>query len=182
MSAEYLVSSLPPLQFDGPAPMSADAFAVRCDEWLSARDAAAVRAILAGADSPHPAARRWKDLKTQMKNAVSAERARKRRVDAAKWKRDESGCDLFWKSRVSAAFRETDPLKREALIDRAEWDAAAELTPPANPLGAGAAFTYAARLPVAARRSALDAAAGNGIFEDIVSAACAAAGGKDADR
>ena len=180
MSAEYLVSSLPPLPFDGPAPLSAEDFAARCAEWLSPRDAAAARAIALGGECAHPAVRRWRDIETQMRNAIAAERARARSADASKWRRPEEGCDLFWKSRAAAAFRETDPLKREAIVDRALWDAACELVAPSDPLGPGAAFAYAVRLSISIRRSKLDRAAGNAVFDRIAAAARApAAAGKE---
>lgn len=156
VSVDAVVASLQPLAFDAPPPYTAERF----------RD-------LAG-DVELPAA--WRDLETQMRNAIAEERARARATDGAgaadadRWKRPASGCSLYWTNRVRAAFAEKDPLKRDTALDRAFWDAAGELTPATAPLSRGALQTYAVRLAISLRRAARSAEAGGEIFNRLTAA------------
>ena len=164
MSADYLASSLPALSFNEPPPLKEDAFLAMCRDQLSAKDAAAIEAIMTGAPSSHPLAVKWRDLETQMKNVVASERSRASGVDASKWQRPADGCSLFWRNRISAAFAEKDVFKRDAAIDAVFYSAADELADPASPLSAEAVFAYAVRLKTVLRRSAIDAARGMEAF------------------
>ena len=159
MAADYLISSLPSVPFDGPAPMKTSEFLARCRaelgyEPLAEGDASAT-------------ARRWRDLDTQMRNAAAAERAKALGVDAGKYRRAASGCSLYWQNRISAAFSEHDPLRRQNALDRVYWDAAEELVPAASPLSAAAAYAYRIRLEIAERRSSVSAEEGNKVFDGI---------------
>jgi hypothetical protein len=151
MSVDYIVSSLPALQFDAPAPIEWEKFVEACGGKV-------------------PECDKWRDLETQLRNASAAERARLAGQDPAKWRRPAAGCALYWTNRVTAAFQEKDPAKRERLLDQVRWDAAGELTPAASPLSAAAAFTYAIRLAISIRRSALVAEAGNEVFNRLTAA------------
>ena len=167
MAADYLIASLPPLALDGPAPLALDRFLAACREQLGEKTTAGIEAALACAPSGHPVAERWRDLETQLRNAVAAERARLAGQDPAKWRRPAEGCALYWTNRITAAFQEKDPAKRERLLDQVRWDAAGDLTPAASPLSAAAAFTYAIRLAISIRRSALAAEAGKEVFNRL---------------
>ena len=167
MAADYLIASLPPLPLDGPAPLSMERFLAACREQIGEKAANGIAAALACAPSDHPVAERWRDLETQLRNAMAAERARIAGLDPAKWRRPAKGCALYWTNRVAAAFQESNPAKRERLLDQVRWDAAGELTPAASPLSAAAAFTYAIRLAISIRRSALAAEAGKEVFNRL---------------
>ena len=173
MAADYLISSLQPLDPDGAAPYAMARFLEMCRDQLSARQAdaiaSAVRSDGASADGWSVAAR-WRDLEGQIRNAVAAERARAQGLDPAKWRRPVDGCSLYWANRVAAAFQEKDPAKRDRLLDLVRWDAAGELTPAASPLSAAAALTYAIRLSIVLRRQALSAEAGNEVFDRLTAA------------
>ena len=162
MAADYLISSLPTVPFDGPAPIAMSEFLARCRaelgyEPLSDGDTGAT-------------ARKWRDLETQMRNAAAAERAKALGVDAAKYLRAASGCSLYWRSRIASAFSETDPLKRQTALDKVFWDAAGDLVPPSSPLSAAAAYAYRVRLEIAERRAAVSAEEGNKVFDGITAA------------
>ncbi len=150
MSIDYIVSSLQPLVFDGPAPCTWDQFTALLPQELISADGTM-------AFSP-----RWQDLETQLRNAMASARGGERHC------RPTSGCDLYWRDRVTAAFQEKDPLKRETLLDRVWWDAAGELTPVASPLSRGALETYAIRLQIVLKRNRISRETGNGIFDKIV--------------
>ena len=145
MSVDYIVSSLPALSFDQPAPMT----------W------AKFLSVCSGVD---PVSDAWRDLETQLRTAVAEARGGEKYVRAAE------GCSLYWKNRVLTCFQERDPLKREDALDRVWWDAAGELTPPASPLGRGALATYAVRLRIALKRSSISREAGNAAFDRLTSA------------
>lgn len=145
MTVDYIVSSLPPLAFDAPAPIDEAGFGAAC-----------------GGRPPAPPAR-WRDLETQLRNAMAEMRGGRDRRRAAE------GCDLYWQHRVRACFQEPSVLRREDALDRVWWDAAGELTDPAAPLGAGALATYAVRLGIALRRTRRNRQAGEGVFERLTS-------------
>ncbi len=149
MSTDYIVSSLPALQFDAPAPISWESFAEMCggDESIDA--------LLAQ--------RGWPDLETQLRNAMAEARG------GAKYVRPATGCSVYWKRRVDACFQEFDVSAREKQIDKVWWDAAGELAPPESPLGKGALAAYAVRLKIALRRSSISQERGNAVFDGITS-------------
>lgn len=146
MSIDYIVASLPALSFGAPAPISWERFV----ETVSDAE------LLSALTKP------FEDLETQLKNAVA-----EARVGNSDFARPVSGCSLYWKNRVLAAFQEKDVLKRDELLDKIWWDAAEELTPPASPLGKGALATYAVRLKIALKRGAISTEAGNAAFDRL---------------
>jgi len=143
MTVDAIVASLPTLSFGAPAPLT----------WERFRE-------IAG-DDVIP--ERWNDIEVQLRNA----QAEARGGDNAK--RPATGCSLFWKNRILACFQEKDVLKREELLDKVWWDAAAELTDVTSPLGKGALATYAVRLKIALRRTKISAEAGNAAFDRLTS-------------
>ena len=143
MSIDYIVSSLPTLVFNAPAPISWEKF------------------TQGGGGVPPPQAQIRADLETQLRNAIAEARGGER------FKRPADGCSLYWKNRVLACFQEKDVAKRDELLDRVWWDAAGELTPPSEPLGKGALATYAIRLKIALKRSLISKDAGNDSFDRL---------------
>jgi len=141
VTTDYIVSSLPSLAFGVPAPISWERFCA-----------------IAGEDIV-PA--NWNDLETQLRNAMAEAR------NGENAKHPASGCSLFWKNRILACFQEKDVLKRDELIDKVWWDAAAELTNVTSPLGRGALATYAIRLKIALKRTKISAEAGNAAFDRL---------------
>ena len=153
MSIDYIVSSLQPLVFDGPAPYTWERFA------------AMLPAELVAADGSFVSPPRWRELETQLRNAMASARG------GEKFRRPTSGCDLYWQNRVTAAFSEKNPFKRETLLDHVWWDAAGELTPVASPLSHGAIATYAIRLQIVLRRNRISKESGYAIFGRLTAAA-----------
>ena len=172
MAADYLISSLQPLDIDGAAPDAPAHFLAMCRDQLPAVQADALAAILDGRPAPTDwsVAARWRDLEDQIRNAVAAERARALGQDPARWRHPVDGCSLYWANRVAAAFQEKDPAKRDRQLDQVRWDAAGELVPPAAPLSAAAALAYAVRLAIVLRRQALSPDAGNAVFDRLTAA------------
>ena len=148
MSVDYIVASLPPLEFGASAPMTWELF-----DSLSE----GTRLCASGLE-------RWRDIETQLRNAVAEARG------GADRKRPATGCSLYWRNRILACFQEKDVAKRDELIDKVWWDAAGELTPPASPLGSGALATYAVRLKITLRRAKISKDAGSAAFDRLVAA------------
>lgn len=153
MPIDYIVASLQPLMFDGPAPYEWDRFLAMMPDGFEMPDA------VAGTGSP-----RWRELETQLRNAMAAARG------GDKYRRTVSGCELYWQNRIAAAFQERNPLKRESLIDRVWWDAAGELTPVSSPLSKGALETYAIRLKIVLKRNSIIRETGDAIFGRLTDA------------
>lgn len=180
MAADYLVASLPSLAFDGPAPCPWEKFVAACREQLGAEDAAAVERLAAvergrgddgdGAARSHAVVAEWLDVDARLRNALAAERARARGLDASGWLRPADGCSLYWDGRIAAAYQERDAGRRDELLDRVRWDAAGELTPCEAPLSARAVFTYAIRLLIVLRRRAIERDAGNAALDRLTAA------------
>lgn len=154
MPVDYIVASLKPLTFEGPAPYSWAEFLALLPEGFVVPD------TVAGVGSP-----RWRDLETQLRNAMASMR------NGEKYRRPATGCDLYWQGRVTAAFQESDPLKRATLLDRIWWDAAGELTPVASPLSRGALETYALRLKIMIGRDSISSESGNAVFSRLTAEA-----------
>lgn len=144
MTLDYIVSSLPALEFGIAPALTRERFAE-----------------IAGEEALEPP-REWIDLETQLKNALVEARG-----GDAKYRRAADGCSLYWKNRVIACFQEKDVMKREELLDRTWWDAAGELTDAASPLGRGALQTYAVRLSIALRRAAVSKEEGEAALEAV---------------
>ena len=161
MAADFLIASLPTVPFDGPAPLSLTDFLARCKAELGFEPLSD--------DDKSATAAKWRDLETQMRNAAANERAKALGRDAAKYRRETPGCSVYWQNRIAAAFAETDPLKRQTILDKVFWDAADDLVPPASPLSAAAAYAYRIRLEIAARRAAVSKEEGNKVFDGITS-------------
>lgn len=148
MTTDYIVASLPALDFGAPPPMTWRAF----EELCGGDSAPVLMAIGAG---------RWADIDTQLRNAMAAARG------APEFRRPAKGCSLYWKKRVEDCFAEKDVARRQDMLDRTWWDAAGELADPANPLGEGALAAYAVRLRIAIRRASVSAEAGSAVFDRL---------------
>lgn len=154
MPIDSIVASLQPLMFDGPAPYDWDRFIAMMPKGFEVPDAVA-----------KTGSARWRELETQLRNAMALARG------GEKYRRETSGCDLYWQNRIATAFQEKNPLKRESLIDRVWWDAAGELTPVSSPLSKGALETYAIRLKIVLKRNQIVRESGDTIFSRLTDAA-----------
>ena len=175
MAADFLISSLQPLEFDGVAPYTAERFLALCRDQLSETQAAAIADALSerlpDIDSSWSPAAKWRDLEIQFRNAAATERARARGEDPSRWRRPAEGCALHWTGRIAAAFQEHDPARRDRMLDQVRWDAADELVPASSPLSAAAALAYAIRLAIVLRRQRISVANGNETFSRLTAAA-----------
>lgn len=174
MSTDSLVASLPALRFGEPPAITWERFEAELSSAINAGGSTPK----AGGATPGDAAdgylpEEWRDLETQLRNAMAEARG-----GGERFRHAANGCSLYWKNRVLACFQEKDVLKRDEMLDRVWWDAAGELTPPASPLGKGALATYAVRLKIALKRAKISSAAGNAAFDRLTAETRIEAGGE----
>ena len=148
MGIDSIIASLPALAFGQEPPLGEERFRELCAGWTLSPDRGC------GA--------KWRDLETQLRNAAAAARGKPEQA------RQADGCSLYWKGRVAACFAETDPAKRQDMLDKTWWDAAGELADPASPLGEGALAAYAVRLRIALRRAAASTQKGLELLEKSI--------------
>lgn len=149
MNVYALIASLPTLSLDAPSAISGEQFLQACESGLSAEDHAAARVLFNGIPSSESSTcgfiGRWRDVDTQIRNAVAARRAAKLGVDASAWVRPVQGCAVWLRDGVEDAFQENDPLDREKALDRLRWRALEELEG-VDPMTVDTVFAYAAKL------------------------------------
>ena len=165
---------------DQPSKLSAADFAGMCREQLEPALAAAAVEMLgaapsASASSPdgaaapssrHPFVLAWRDREAQLRNAVAAERAR-RRGDSAKPRQVGTvGCDPSIAQGVAAAFAAKDPLSRELAIDAIRWNILEDMQG-ISPFSEAVVLAYAGKLALNARRFAIDPDKGMGRFREL---------------
>ena len=130
------------------AKMSPEVFREMCESGLSGVLRQAALAMLDGADAPHPFVRAWRDADAQVRNAIAAERARKRGLPAAQTPRlDASGCDASISPAIAAAFALPDPLSRERAIAHVRWAILDQLQG-VDPLSENVVLAFAAKLKI----------------------------------
>ncbi len=167
MSLGYLLASLPALAYGREPGITAEAFAEACASALGARDAAAAALLAFGGEAPsdHPAVRRWRGLCAAIDAAIGRRRLAARGGGGDFAAPVSALCPVWLTRMVDAAFETApDPLAREEALDRVRWAAADELGG-FDPMAKGQVFAYAARLRLALRRSAWDAARGRARLE-----------------
>ena len=177
MSVPYLISSLPALSMDAPPPLTPEAFKDECARILSSDQAAVVAALVDGTPCSHPFVLAWRDLDTQIRNAIVRRRAARRGVDPLSAQRPAEGCNLRVIQAAESAFDQPDPLKRQRAIDKARWDALDELVGP-QPLSFEAVLAYAVRLGIAGRWAKYDQAAGDEFLKGLARQSVAGALGE----
>jgi hypothetical protein len=146
MTVDYVVASLPALEFNSPAPLTWEKFEASCGEILPP----VLKELETGP---------WADIETQLRNAMAEARG------AGKYARSAKGCSLYWKKRMLECFNEKDVFKKQSLVDKVFWDAAEELVDFCSPLGKGALAAYAIRLRISLRRTSLSRDKGISLFE-----------------
>ncbi len=162
----YLLPSLPRLELGAPPPISRAELAQRCRELLPEEDAREVATGLEGrtGELASPAGRAWRDLETQLRNAVARRRALALDSPAPPQLRPHDGYRAAVDAAVEAAFAEVDPLRRERALDTLRWDLLGEIEA-AGRWGLPAVLAYALRLRLVERWAGFDAAAGRAALD-----------------
>ena len=155
----YFASSLPTLAFASSPPLTEEGFAELCEQHLSAGDYGAFEALRGGGESKHPFVRAWRDFETQYRNAVARVRATKLGAEPGKWMRVHGGWSVALENAVSAAFADSDPLRRDTALAKILWDGAEELAG-FDQFSAATIFARFIRLRILIQRAKTDSDAG----------------------
>ncbi len=162
MSYFYLIASLPAVSMEHP-PLSAEAFASRCEAQLSVRDQQHVQDVLKEplppAAAAHPFCRAWRNREVQVRNAIAKIRAARRHADASRVIRTHAGFSACLESAVEAAFALPSPLEREKALDQIRWNSLEELQG-VDPFSFTVVLAYAVKQRIASRWATMDKDAG----------------------
>ena len=122
-----LIASLPQLALEEEPQISVDSFREACRSTVSADEFDLLHALLQGSfehPSTHSFAQRWFGAETQLRNAVVAQRAQLRGMDAKAFLRPHTG---FWgwiETKVQDAFTADNPAEQERILDNTRWQLA----------------------------------------------------------
>lgn len=180
MAYPYFAATLPVQRFGEAPEWTMETFRAECAEQLSAHDNATLLALLDGGESADPYVCAWRDVETQLRNAVARLRAARlpaganaAPADAAKWLRPHGGWSVALENAVAAAFQEDTPLKREQALARIRWEWAGELAG-TDPFSANAIFCYGLRLAIAGQLAHTDPVKGEARMRAFTEAAAPA--------
>ena len=167
MNLDYFIATLPTLLEGQPARLSEEDFRESCAEQLSPALFRAVAAMLDGTSDSHPFVQAWRDRDAQLRNAVAAERARRRGLAPSEApSRETAGFDAAIAPAVAAAFAQSDPLARERALDHVRWTLLDELEG-VQPMDENVILAYAAKLKISLRTLAADADKGLRRFGEL---------------
>ena len=155
MNYYYFAASLPLLTLDGAPPCSVDEFSALCREHLAGDDLAAAEALLGDGPSDHPYVTAWRDLETQLRNALARTRAARLGVDPAPHVRPQQGVDSAVDKAVTDAYTRSSPIERERVLDQFRW-AAAEAIAGFDAFALDTILAYSVKLRLAERWASLD--------------------------
>lgn len=151
MEYYYLVASLPMLALGTAPAMDSDVFLSECRQHLRPEDVEAVTwALSPDGPAPHPAAQRWQDYETQLRNAIARQRARRRGRDPAAHLHAHDGFEPTLESAVDDAFGSPTPMDRERALDTLRWEAIDRLRG-IDAFGLPSVLAYALQLRIAER-------------------------------
>ena len=110
MAYPYFAATLPVQRFGEAPEWTMETFRAECAEQLSAHDNATLLALLDGGESADPYVCAWRDIETQLRNAVARLRAARlpaganaAPADAAKWLRPHGGWSVALENAVAVS-------------------------------------------------------------------------------
>jgi len=156
MTYYYLVSSLPLLDLGGNLPLSPENFFTSYQEMLVPGDRVDVRHIIQGDMNfvHYPFIMEWLNYETQLRNALVRVRGERTKISADPYLFSHTGYSLYAEKIVVRAMRQTNPLKKELILDQFRWALLEELSFPST-FEISTIFSYILKLKLAARWSGL---------------------------
>jgi len=170
MSLTYLIASLPFLQFGNPPTLQPEELLRIARDHLSPADWETLKDLLetGGQQAPHSFARQWRNLETQIRNAIASARAQRLKRPVEPYLKSVSGTlRLDIPTAVEEAFQTPSPLERERKLDRCRWRLLEEMAGP-DPFTLEALFAYALRLRIAIRWANLQPETGEAVLNEQV--------------
>jgi len=169
MSATFLLSSLPSLEFGVEAPFSVADYRSRCEgiEGISLGD---YDAVVAGLSGKHPFTQSYANVLTEIKNLTAAFRA-------ANWEgenirlseRPYSGCHVDLHKKIADACSIKNPFERERALEFVRWQMAEELAG-IDYFSEAKVYAYIVKLQINTRLASLNDELGKTAIEDFIKA------------
>lgn len=175
MSYVYLISSLPSLRLGEPPPFSVKLLLSSCSGIITAEELSDLAAVVENRedDLRTPVGNQWRDLDTQLRNAVAQTRAARWKCDHRRYTKVHGGFSGAVERIVGEALSETDLRRREAALDRGRWTLVEDLSV-LEPHSFSRLFTYVVQLMIVERWSAMVMEAGKERMDMFI--------GRQADR
>ncbi|MBU1695215.1 MAG: DUF2764 family protein [Verrucomicrobia bacterium] len=169
MNHYYLAASLPTLVLGDPVPLDADAFRAACANLLDDSEMAELTLMLEGrvGEATSDFAKAWRNVDTQLRNALARVRAGQRTIEARPYLREHEDFDVSLEKAVTDAQTRPDPLECELFLDRYRWQRLDNLVRE-TPFGFAALLAYALKLRLAVRWAALTDEAGGQRLAELI--------------
>lgn len=164
----FLLTSFPSLQLEAPAPIGLEEVILRCSEHLSPSDMQELEAVCSTPPEGTSAfAREWHQAWTSIQIWNQAERRQRLPGSASAEASSTPDPDSRLRVDLEEAWSETNPLKRETALLRAEWNWL-EQKRRAAPYSPDDLFGYALQLRLLERKDSWEETAGDTQFTSHV--------------
>ena len=164
----YLLSSLPSLSLDAPAPLGMSELFMRSGDALSTSDMNELEGICGQPpEGTSPFARKWIRTWTILQAWNQKERSDRLPTSERPSITTDDAPDSQFQNDLTAAWSETDPLKREIGLLRAEWNWL-ESHRRRAPYSSTDLLGYALQLQLLNRKDQWEESAGETLFQDHV--------------
>lgn len=124
----YLAASLPMLRFKAKPPFSFSQFIAKCRGLIPGKDLEILKRL--DSESPlqdSPVIRQWQDFQRRLGNELVKVRASRKKIDPAKYLRQDGYAPPYFYHIALAAQRNASPQEAEIFLDQARWDFLDEL-------------------------------------------------------
>lgn len=169
MKYYYLAASLPALSLGDKVPVTSQVFLEKSQNSLSPEDFDEARAACEGRLNECRSAfvKTWKNMETQLRNAVARIRAQKTGLDVRESMREHEGWGVHIEKLASDAMAEATPLAAEFALDRGRFRLLEEAAV-TDPFGLPAVLSFCLRLRLVERWAAMNDKAGLDKVEAII--------------
>lgn len=123
----YLISSLPMLHFGAKPPFSYEQFLLKCRELIPAKDFIILKDLIS-LDNQQAVIKEMRNFELLLRNELVKIRALRKKIDPAKFLRQDGYAGPSVYHAALAAYRNPSPLEGEKLLDEARWKFLDELS------------------------------------------------------
>lgn len=171
MAYYSLVASLPHLKIGDEPPFSTEEYVQQCAQWVTDRETRILEHLLLDMHSGEGCSicRKWRDMETQLRNAVVRHRGQKLGIDFKEYLRPHDGFSGRIEQSVTDAFTRNDPVELEEELDRARWLMAEELIG-LDPFCFEKVLAYGIQLRIVERWHRMDVHTGKEKLEAVITA------------
>ncbi|GHV16568.1 hypothetical protein AGMMS49938_16690 [Fibrobacterales bacterium] len=169
MSATYILSSLPTLEFGAKPPFSVSEYRYKC-EGMDGVNLSDFDSVAEGVAGEHPFTRDYANALTEIKNATAALRASKWEGENIRvTERSYLGYHNDLRQKLAEAINIQNPYERELALEKARWQITEELTG-VEYFSEAKIYAYIVKLQINSRLSAFNNEQGKEAIEDFIKA------------